>query len=97
MLELAQRADRPGASAGYQNVQIILDPKTIDLDKVVSDVLKINGLVTEKTPQAKLKSITIDNRFAAVDIVTPGNHATTGTTIRLYKIGEIWKIKDMLF
>jgi len=97
MVKLANRSDKPDNTTEHQNVQIIIDPKTVNLNKVVHDVLEINRLVTEHIPLAKMKSVTIDDHFAVVNITAPKNPAATGANIRLYKIGGIWKIKGCAF
>lgn len=78
----------------HQSVQIIINPKTIHLDKAVQDIMQINELITAQIPSVRIKSITVDDYFAVVKAYIPNSTGTNLAILRLHEINNAWRIRE---
>ena len=84
-------------SGRHHPVQIIIDPKSCNLDKAVRDVLNISETVSEQIPSARLRSIELSDYFAVVKASVPKEFGAKEVTLRLYEIHDAWKIRGSAF
>jgi len=78
-----------------QPVNIIIDPRTCDLDKTIRDVLQISELVANEMPSVRIESITVKGYSAAVKAIDLSKSDFNETTLRLYCINGDWKMRNL--
>lgn len=61
------------------------------------DILTISELVTNRMPGVKLKSIAVNDYFAVVKADIPKGLRSEETTLRLYELKGVWKIRGCAF
>jgi len=90
---MASKVSNLESKKHHRSVNVIVDPRTCDLDKTIRDILQISELVSNEMPSAQMQSIAVKGYFAVVKVVDLTKDGFNGATIRLYYINGAWKMR----